>query len=91
MPDAVAHGGAARVWAAGLWLIEWPFSLARWLSIPSSDGEWDGRRRRLSAASLPGAALVLFLEVANLRGDDASAAFGYTVGALPAWAFGQAS
>lgn len=43
-----------------LWAFELPLSVIRWLSIPSSDGEW-GRRRRLWTAASPPLAALLFL------------------------------
>ncbi len=43
-----------------LWAFELPLSVVRWLSIPSSDGEWS-RRRRLWTAATPPLAALLFL------------------------------
>lgn len=65
-----------------LWAVELPFSVARWLSIPSSDGEWDWRRKWLSMAALPGASLLLLLEASNLRGGDVGDALGWRVGGV---------
>ena len=85
-PEDFGLGGGLRgASSTAAWLMELPFALARWLSIPSSDGIWDRRRRLLSGFSLPGAAFVLLLEVANLRGDDADDAWQYTVGSMPTW------
>jgi hypothetical protein len=59
-----------------LWALELPLSILRWLTIPSSDGEWD-RRRRLWTACTPPFALLLLSAV---HADSIPAAFSQTFG-----------
>lgn len=44
------------------YVLELPMSVLRWLTIPSSDGEWDGRRRAWTACTPPLAAIIFSFE-----------------------------
>jgi len=74
--------GAGPVYLV-LWALELPLSILRWLTIPSSDGEWD-RRRRLWTACTPPFALLLLSAV---HADSIPAAFSQTFGtsSMPVW------
>ena len=48
-----------------LYILELPLSLFRWLTIPSSDGEWDRRRRLWSALCPPLLGLLWLIEFAG--------------------------
>jgi hypothetical protein len=56
--------------SAAQWLLEWPFSLARWLTIPSADESWGPRKRRLAAATPACGALLLLWEVRARTTDE---------------------
>eukprot|EP01062_Namystynia_karyoxenos_P066072 TRINITY_DN60093_c0_g1_i1.p1 TRINITY_DN60093_c0_g1~~TRINITY_DN60093_c0_g1_i1.p1 ORF type:complete len:609 (+),score=138.12 TRINITY_DN60093_c0_g1_i1:63-1829(+) len=73
-PEAGLLGGA-------LFAVQYPFSVMRWLSIPSADGEWDRRRRTLCAIAPVGAVCVVFLDFSG-NWQDGSPADGFrqTVG-----------
>jgi len=51
------EAGSSKL-AIAMWAFEWPLSVLRWLSIPSSDGEWSRKRRLWTAATPPMASLV---------------------------------
>ena len=55
--DMPEGGSGVAAWA--MWLLELPLSTLRWATIPSSDGEWD-RRRRFWTAACPPLAICLF-------------------------------
>lgn len=62
-------------------VLEYPFSLLRWLSIPSATADWDAKRRFLAACSPACAGAVIALDV---KGWDAFASVSSTDWALAA-------
>eukprot|EP00941_MAST-03F_sp_MAST-3F-sp1_P001458 g1458.t1 len=74
------------------WILEFPFSVLRWLSIAPSDGVWDRRRRLLAVFAPIGAVCVVFLDFGHNWSDNPDIAwasftqigyFGIPVVALP--------
>lgn len=62
----------AGVFERVIYFVEWPIYLMRWLTIPSSDGEWS-RRRRIFTALCPPFASLIFAIGPFLYGDFHSA------------------
>ena len=73
----------SSVLGRAVWLLELPLSFVRWLTIPSSDGEWDGRRRRWTVLTPPLAALLFACEVYGDLPTTAAARVGES--AVPMW------
>ena len=61
-------------------VLEFPFSVLRWLSIPSADGVWGPRHRWAAILSPTGLISVLVLAIWGWEG------FEYQLGSLPAYA-----
>jgi hypothetical protein len=53
-------------------LLELPFTLLRWASIPSADKAWDAKRRRVAVVSPTGFAVALLLDAQGWEGFSAS-------------------
>ena len=68
--DSPEKGSGPVSWV--LWVLELPLSLCRWATIPSSDGEWDRRRRLWTAATPPLAACLVAVEVYSNMADGGS-------------------
>eukprot|EP00466_Bigelowiella_natans_P016349 jgi/Bigna1/146521/aug1.116_g21229 len=52
-PPPIESNAFVKTWMKIQWLMEWPFSIIRWCSIPEADGIWGSRQAWLTAISLP--------------------------------------
>eukprot|EP01065_Artemidia_motanka_P049414 TRINITY_DN8177_c4_g1_i1.p1 TRINITY_DN8177_c4_g1~~TRINITY_DN8177_c4_g1_i1.p1 ORF type:complete len:593 (+),score=103.32 TRINITY_DN8177_c4_g1_i1:248-2026(+) len=67
-----------------IFVAEYPFSWMRWLSICSSDGEWDVRRRVMNCIAPMGAVCVVFLDFSgNWQSGSPADGFTQKIGGAP--------
>ncbi len=74
--------GISDYWNRVQWLIEWPFSVLRWLTIPEADGEWGTRQTLIAAVAFPCGIYLVYVDfVANAVAWDGTATIMVAVGA----------
>lgn len=60
------------------YILELPFSVARWLTIPPCDGLWGRKRRLLAIVSTTGFFQIFYLSIAKLDGYDDDDVVGHS-------------